>query len=350
MKKLAVVALSALLGLASCGGTESGTVARTKNAAITTTSIGAPACAVRVRGYVVTPCRPYTSMKTEWYDSTKKIVNAYSSKSWQVAQLTHTLTSSWLGGNPTRAYVTYTLDDGGSIGPFFVPYSASTNVTLSINYSSPATTTTTTLPIDTANCVLSVQNNVITPCRKFTSDSIQWWNDTRALSGTTGGSTVTPRSSLDLGSEYPSAGSTRVLVTFTFPDGASTQSVYVPFPAVSPITVKAPMIAAPTTTTSTSTTLAPYNCVLTVRARTVTPCKQMKSVSYQWWNDTKAISGTLSSFFNQYSPISFDLGAAFPNNGTTQALVSFVLVDGKSTQAVLVPMSGGTTQVSTMAR
>lgn len=346
--KISALVLFALAGLGACGGSDSTSTARTKNAAITTTSVSAATCTVRVKNYVVTPCLPYTYMKTEWYNSTKKITNSFSTKSSQNGSPTHILTSSWLGGNPTRAYVTYTLTDGGVIGPFFVPFSANTNLTLTVNYSAPATTTTTTLPVDMTNCVLSVQNNVITPCRKFKTNSLEWWDDSKPVSGLTGGTTVSLRSVENL-AEHPVEGATRVRVNFTFPDGTSTQPVFIPYPTNSLITVNAPMIAAPTTTTTTTLVVSSYKCLLSITGNKITPCKQFKSVSYQWGNSSQITSGKMSATF-QNSPMTLDLSSMSPNPGTTRVIISFVLIDGKTTDTAVVAMNGGTSQLSTMAK
>lgn len=308
----------------------------------TLSTVPAATCVVKVQGYIVTPCLQYKTMTTEWYDDTKKVVDGYSSKTSDTLLTTHSLRSSWMGGNPTRALVSYTLANNGVIGKFFVPYAANTDISLNVPYSvAPPMTTTTTLP--TAVCAIRVSGYTVTPCRPYKYMRTEWYDDSsKIINGYSSDTDENTSVSQSLRASWMGGNPTRAFITYTLGDGAVIGPFFVPYAPNTDTSIRVAYTVPPPTTT----TLPPV-CKLTIRYTYVTTCKPFRTESHQWWNESASLSGTIGGTTGT-ARSSIEL--RFPNAGTTRALVTFNFTDGTSVGPLFIPTNSSYTQLTVTPR
>jgi hypothetical protein len=121
--------------------------------------------------------------------------------------------------------------NGAELTDVFVPF-GNAGATTVVRFTRPPTPTTTTTP----NCRLTISWSALTACKTITSYTYQWWNDTRSISGTMGGSNGSWQT-LYFGSMYPNEGTTQVLITLRFSDGTSIKPIKIPYNQPGSITV-----------------------------------------------------------------------------------------------------------------
>jgi hypothetical protein len=280
-------------------------------------------------------------MKIEWFDSAKKSTGETNSISFTSPAQTHVLSSSWVSGNPSWANVTYTLNNGGVIGPFFVQYSRLVNTTIPVRYSSPATTLP---PLNT--CVIITKRNFVAACRPFRSVLYQWWDAKQALSvkqSTSGYGTQ----NWDMTMSNRPPGATQVQVQFYFPDNLYTDPIFLSYPPADYTSRKVSQNRVQESPDN-SEGGPGYTCSIAVQLNTVIACKQFSSLTYHFARGNEKLS-TLIPVHYTYPTISYDLTSTpFPN--AEYALATFVLIDGKTTDPVRIPLNGAPTRVLTMAR
>ena len=142
------------------------------------------------------------------------------------------------------------------------------------------------------------------------------------------GSLSMPTSSLMITSTYyPTA--TRLRISVNFTNGAELSEVFVPFGSAGGTTVA--RFSRPPTPTTTTTP----NCPLTIAWSALTACKAITSYTYQWWNDTRSLSGQLGGSGGPQQTLYF--GAMGASQGTTQVLITLRFSDGTSIKPIKIP-------------
>jgi hypothetical protein len=311
----------------------------------TTTAIAT--CDVVVYGYSLTPCMSFTYWTIDWYAGEK--FEGGSRAPYTSTERTLGLRSHGWAGNPTRAKVAFTLVDGSTTAPTFVPFDPNANVTITVKLASPATIimdppvrpavtsapTTTIAPIkgasvmadvypnDVSNCDVTSTRVMVLVCKPVASYTAKW---TRGLDKTETISTKTINGYAtgfllkDIGMVGPDS----VLeLSLTFVD-QSTGS----------ITLKDPWNLYIKTTMSISPPTAPLTpCKVSLELGDVRFCRTFDRYSYQWWSDTAELSPSVSNTRMIGSLI--DLPE--PPPGTTRVQITARLTDGNSIYETFIP-------------
>lgn len=395
------IALTALLGLAACGDSTSKSESRTKNAALDQTTTLAPAarptslpaptsiaptstsivpittttvpaamtsvaptttaapkvttaastipstpCKLVVYGYKVTPCQPFTLWRVDWYDGDKPL-GATSSPGNPPQQTTHGLRDGGWTGSPTRGKVSYTLIDGSTTQPAFVPFDPNANETVYAPFASapkvappttvvgPTTIPSTTLPpIKGArvNAVMqpdpsktcSVANNKISLsfCKPLLSYSATWMKGTNEVKTVEKKITGSLNFFFFLSEILQPTGTNEVRVTATFTDKTTARASFTD-PSQRIGTVIAGISGTPT---------PPEPCVLSLELGDVRFCRLFDVMTYQWWSATEALS---TSYNLKAVDTLADLPA--PPLGTTRVLVTARLADKTRIGETFIP-------------
>lgn len=398
MKRIGIgLALTALLGLAACGSSDSSGSPKTKNAALPSTTVApaipsttpiattaaaptpttatpatiAPAptspttmspvapsttsapCVTQFIGKVLKACKPYKTIYYTYFSATSAI-------SGQLSSGAGTTSNTWTEQHFAYAslptiYVDVALDyadgtkmpttrfrlDVKSMAEAVVAEPAMTAPTTTTTLPKATPTTTVNLPTTTAApktppCTISWDGTRLVACKAFRELKYQYFDAKGPVGGQLGGTTAVPQTSSNLSSKtYP--GTTSVRISVTFADGSAVSNVDISIGA----TVAAPFSAGPSPTT------APPQpgCDLRVSFGAVSStCGTIKAYSYQWHNGTGTISGTLSaSSPNGWGTIY--LGSFAPPKAATGALMTFTFVDGRKTRSVLIPLSQPTATI-----
>ena len=192
----------------------------------------------------------------------------------------------------------------------------------------PTTTVAPTTTLGPNDCRITYDGTYLKLCSAVQSYEYVYFDNTESLSGMLSGSLSMPTSSLRITSTYyPTA--TRLRISINFTNGAELSEVFVPFGSAGATTVV--RFTRPPTPTTTTTP----NCPLTITLSALTACKAITSYTYQWWNDTRSISGQLGGSGGPQQTLYF--GAMGASQGTTQVLITLRFSDGTSIKPIKIP-------------
>jgi hypothetical protein len=318
----------------------------------TTTTLSTPLtisttpCNLVVYGYTVTPCQALTSWYVDWYAGDKHLGGTRSSA--PTTQRSHGLRDNgWLGA-PTRAKVTYTLVDGSTTSPVFVPFDANANETVAAPFATAplvrltpttlaagATVPPTTLPPIKATSVqatvrpdsttrCNVDNNTISIgfCKRIGSYVVVFLGLSGEISRVQkriDNGWATALFLKDLGRPRGVAG-LQILVTFT--DGTTADVTFDdPWNARGFKTV--PVLGQPR---------PPDACTLSLALGDVLVCRSFTSYTYRWWS----ADAPLSSVTNKYG-VGYRIDLPEPPVGTTRVEVTAQLDDKTAITSTFIP-------------
>jgi hypothetical protein len=186
-------------------------------------------------------------------------------------------------------------------------------------------TTTTTLPAGQP-CEITVEASVMRACGKFKSRTDQWWDNSKALSGLSGGSTVLAKDTVNFSERGAPSNATRVLISIDLIDGRKISPIFIPYGNPAKVTIMAPTVVPPT-----SSTLPP--CKISIDSKGyLTPCRPFVSYEYRMCNDTRCSaiqSGTAALSRNQIY-----VGG---DSTITRIQLTIKLSNGKSYTDVFIP-------------
>jgi len=192
----------------------------------------------------------------------------------------------------------------------------------------PTTTVAPTTTLGPNDCRITYDGTYLNLCSSVSSYEYVYFDDSESLSGRLSSSLSMPSSRIRITSTYyPTA--TRLKLSVGFANGAELTDVFVPFGNAGATTVV--RFTRPPTPTTTTTP----NCRLTISWSALTACKTITSYTYQWWNDTRSISGTMGGSNGSWQTLYF--GSMYPNEGTTQVLITLRFSDGTSIKPIKIP-------------
>ena len=323
MKRISTALLiGGLVCLAACTGSGTSDEPKARNAALPDA-----ACVPTMTGAVFTACKPFKSRSYQWYFNGQAVGGRIGGSggpgvSWTSIDFAR---ESMLA---LRVNLSVTYTDGSKMAETRFPVSF---VAPSAPSSSPA---------NPASCVPTMTGAVFTACKPFKSYSYQWYFNGQAVGGRIGGSGGPGVSWTSVDFSRVSMPAPRVNLSVTYIDGTNMPEQA--FPVSFAVTAPTPQKPVPTTNSSTTTTTvrpvpittSSTMCAVRISREYAEPCRIVTSYSYQWWNNTKALSGTMtrSSRNGMYR---VPLNQA--NAGTTRALVSMIFDDGSTTQRAFVP-------------
>jgi len=299
----------------------------------------------------VTACDSMSAV-THHYKLNKDRISWYGTRSNLVVQsyalddvATLTRMPGFAGVQPNAIALTITLTNGRRLPEVEIPLSKTAPTSVIARYVPPSTsttrppsptttrpsTTTTVAPTTTLgpnDCRITYDGTYLNLCSPVRSYKYVYFDNTESLSGTLSGSLSMPNSSIRITSTYyPTA--TRLRISLSFANGAELTEVFVPFDRAGATSVVR-FTRPPTPTTTT----AP-NCRLTITWSALTACKAITSYTYQWWNDTRSLSGQLASSGGPWQTLYF--GGMGASQGTTQVLVTLRFSDGTSIKPIKIP-------------
>lgn len=234
----------------------------------------------------------------------------------------------------------------GCYGPFLSEAALTATPTVESTTTLPPTTTTvavtttamttTTQPaaVSATTCRLTYDGYRFTACKPLAEYSFQFFDDKGPVSGTYGGSIPITQAATTNAIRPVDTGATTMLVNVSFRDGSAIANLKIALDSITDAS-----FTTPPTLPDPST-----QCNVTVSAGRVWACKNVASYTYVWWDNSRAISGRLSSSSNKYS--SFYLSPANP--GTKQIQITLTFADGTRTKSFLVPYDGKTEQRTTV--
>lgn len=234
----------------------------------------------------------------------------------------------------------------GCYGPFLSDAALTATPTVVSTTTLPPTTTTvasTTTTVTTTTqataasaetCRLTYDGYRFTACKPLTEYSFQFFDDQGPISGTYSGSYRITEAASSSVIRPVDTGASSMLVKVSFRDGSKIADLRISIDSTTEAKFTTPATLPDPAT----------QCEVTVSPGRVWTCKIIDTYSYVWWNDSRAISGRLSSSSNKYS--SFSLSPA--NLGTKQIQITLTFADGTRTGSFLVPYDGKTQSKTTV--
>lgn len=303
------------------------TVASTVEGTSTTSSprlVGSNSCLIALSGSTLEACQPFAKYSIQFFNAAGP-VSAVRSVQRAGASKTATFKPD---PRADSAVVSITFKDGSTVQGVKISFGSEVTVEftqMGITQGKPTSTTavsTTTSP--SASCRISYDGNTIRVCRPFASYSAQLFDNNEAVSGTYSGTSTSPTMSIIRPAENRA---TAVVVSFTFADGSTINRQKV---------VIGQAIDAPYATPATLPTAA-ASCSVSVYPDTVKACERISRSTYQWWDDSQALSGQLS---NSPNSTNFYLGPSTP--GTKRIRITLQFSNGTSVGPFFVPFNGKT--------
>lgn len=358
-----IVSLGLLL-LTACGSSSTEPSNRDRNATITTVAGAAtdsnssslvPTSCATIQGSILTTCKPFKDYAVMWLDDTNFLSpNMGSELQTPITKLDFSKMNPSTGTTQVQVDIDFT--DGTSLSGAKFPFvpipdltvktttttkapgipravTTTTSKTATYYYSPPKTTTTsttTTIAIVKSDCVITVQASVLTACAPIQSDTRVWWSDTKALSATGGGSSVTKKTTEDYNGIGAPPGTTRVQITLDLVDGRKIAKLFIPYGNPEKVTINAQATSIPTTTLPALKISISSQGILSAGI-------PIKKYSYSSWNDTKQLSGMYST---TYGSPSYEARVS-GSKDSTRIRITIEFTNGKSYTNIFIPYTYG---------
>ncbi len=313
------------------------TVTSTATSVVTTSSseqvdTSSTTCLITLGASTLEACRPFANYSIQFFSNSGPV------SALRTVKRAGASTQATFRRDPraVAAVVSLEFTDGSTVSDARITIESSLAVEaapLPNTQSPPVSTTTTVIPTTSTSattCRISYDGSTIRACKQFVSYSAQFFDNNQAVSGTYSGEVRNPITSVARPTEK---GATSVQLSFAFADGSTINRQRVTIGQATDIP-----LATPATVPNTAN-----SCDVSVYPNIVYACERVTGYEYQWWDESRATSGRLSSSPNT---LFFYLGQ--PNSGSTRIRITLQFSNNRSAGPFFVPFDGKTSKSVTV--